>query len=357
MLKSINKIRLISNSRFLTVDSNSRRNLEIVENMRDRSKTGSLLWVLDKTKTSMGSRKLRNMLDSPLQDEKEINLRLEAVEELFKKLIVRDNLSQTLAKVNDVERISGRIGYNSVSPKELLGLKNTLNQIPQIKQILFSCQSKLLERCNQNLVELAELRQLLDNAIFEDAPSSTKDGGYIKKGFNQQLDKLRDAKKSATEWVRELEAKEIEQTGIRSLKIGYNRVVGYYIEVNKKDAESVPLRYKRRQTIANNERYITPDLKEIEDVVLNSEENAIKLESEIFAKLKEYLIGQIPLLQQISDSIAQVDALLSLAQVAVKNNYCKPVINSTIKHIKIEGGRHPVVEQYLKNGQFVANET
>lgn len=357
MLKSINKIRLLSNNRFLTVDSNSRRNLEIVENMRDRSKTGSLLWVLDKTKTSMGSRKLRSMLDCPLQDEKEINLRLNAVEELCKKLIVRDNLTQTLSLVNDIERICGRIGYNSVSPKELLGLKNTLMQIPEIKKILSSCQSKMLILCNENLVEMTELTKLLENAIAEEATASTKDGGYIKKGFNEHLDKLRDAKKSATQWVKDLEAKEIEETGIRTLKIGYNRVVGYYIEVSKKDAESVPLRYKRRQTIANNERFITPDLKEIEDVVLNSEENAIKLENEIFAKLKEYLISQIPLLQQISSSIAQIDALLSLAQVAVKNNYCKPVINSNITHIKIEGGRHPVVEEYLKNGQFVANET
>ncbi len=357
LLKSINKISVIKNNKYLTIDANSRRNLEIVENMRDRSKTGSLLWVLDKTKTAMGGRKLRRMIDQPLQDEKEINERLDAVDELFKKPIIRDELSNALAPVSDIERIAGRIGYGSVTPKELLGLKTSLQAIPNLKNILSSCQSRLLKNCNENLVDISQIENLLTNAIDEEASNNMKDGGYIKKGFNKELDKLRDAKTSASQWIKDLEAKEIEETGIKTLKIGYNRVFGYYIEVSKNQAENVPLRYKRRQTIANNERFITEDLKQIEDIVLHSEEDALKLEAQIFAQLKEYLVSQISLFQQISKAIAETDALLSLATVAVKNNYCKPVIKNSISHIKIEGGRHPVVEQYLKVGQFVANDT
>ena len=357
LLKSISRIQIIKNDMFLTIDVNSRRNLEIVENLRDRGKTGSLLWVLDKTKTSMGGRKLRNMLDQPLQDSKEINLRLDAVEEFISKLVVRDKISQLLNSVNDIERIAGRIGYGTISPKELLGLKSSLQTIPQLKEMLTFFQSEKIKSCNQNLVDLQDVCDVLDKAISEDATTSTKDGGYIKSGFNKELDSLRDAKKSANQWIKDLEAKEIEATGIKNLKIGYNRVFGYYIEVSKNQAENVPLHYKRRQTIANNERFITPDLKEIEDVVLNSEEKALKLESEIYDQLKNYLQKYMTVFQQISQSIAQVDALLSLAEVAVKNNYVKPKINSNIKHIKIEEGRHPVVEQYLKNGQFVPNDT
>lgn len=357
LLKSISRIQIIKNDMFLTIDVNSRRNLEIVENLRDRGKTGSLLWVLDKTKTSMGGRKLRNMLDQPLQDSKEINLRLDAVEEFIFKLVVRDKISQLLNSVNDIERIAGRIGYGTISPKELLGLKSSLQIIPQLKEMLASFQSEKIKSCNQNLVDLQDVCDVLDKAISEDATTSTKDGGYIKSGFNKELDSLRDAKKSANQWIKDLEAKEIEATGIKNLKIGYNRVFGYYIEVSKNQAENVPLHYKRRQTIANNERFITPDLKEIEDVVLNSEEKALKLESEIYDQLKNYLQKYMTVFQQISQSIAQVDALLSLAEVSVKNNYVKPKINSNIKHIKIEEGRHPVVEQYLKNGQFVPNDT
>lgn len=357
LLKSISRIQIIKNDMFLTIDVNSRRNLEIVENLRDRGKTGSLLWVLDKTKTSMGGRKLRNMLDQPLQDSKEINLRLDAVEEFISKLVVRDKISQLLNSVNDIERIAGRIGYGTISPKELLGLKSSLQTIPKLKEMLAFFQSEKIKSCNQNLVDLQDVCDVLDKAISEDATTSTKDGGYIKSGFNKELDSLRDAKKSANQWIKDLEAKEIEATGIKNLKIGYNRVFGYYIEVSKNQAENVPLHYKRRQTIANNERFITPDLKEIEDVVLNSEEKALKLENEIYDQLKNYLQKYMTVFQQISQSIAQVDALLSLAEVAVKNNYVKPKINSNIKHIKIEEGRHPVVEQYLKNGQFVPNDT
>lgn len=357
LLKSITKINMIRNEMFLTIDSNSRRNLEIVENMRDRSKTGSLLWVLDKTKTSMGGRKLRSMLDQPLQDEKEINARLDAVDELYKNLIMRDSLSEALSSINDIERIAGRIGYGTVSPKELLGLKTTLFALPPLKKTLESAKSEKLQNCYSNLLDMSELATLLDQAINPDAPSLTKDGNYIKAGFNKELDKLREAKTSAKNWVAQLEAKEIEETGIKNLKIGYNRVFGYYIEVSKNQAENVPLRYKRRQTIANNERYITEDLKQIEDLVLNSEENALKLESQIFAELKNYLNSQIVSLQQVAKAVAEIDALLSLAEVAVKNNYCKPKISKKITHLKIEAGRHPVVEQYLKNGQFVANDT
>lgn len=356
-LSNINKIKLVRNKNFMTIDLNTRRNLEIVDTNRERKKYGSILWGLDKTKTSMGARYLRKMIDEPLQNPKEINERLDAVEELVKKIILRDRLSEILNSVYDIERLAGKVAYGNVTPKDLVTLKNSLNHLPEIREEMKNVSSVLLNKCKDDLVDVSDVTTLIDNAIDEDAPALMKDGGYIKHGFNKELDEYKDARRLGQQWIDELQAKEIEETGIKNLKIGFNKVFGYFIEVNKSQLDKVPLRYQRKQTVINNERYITEDLKAIENKVLGSEEKALQLENEIFTKIKGILLNYIQSFQTIATSIAQIDALLSLAVVAVKNNYTKPVIGNNVKQLKILDGRHPIVEQFLSSGEFVANDT
>lgn len=356
LLTNINKINYIRNNNFMTIDLNSRRNLEIVESSRDRKKYGSILWTIDKTQTSMGARYLRRMLDEPLQNSKQINERLDGVEELVKKIILRDKLTEILNKVYDIERLSSKVAYGNVTPKDLLTLKESLKNLPFIKKQLENVNSNILKNIDSQLIEVEDIVDLLDKAIDENATAVLKNGGYIKKGFNQELDDYRDAKISGENWIKELEAKEIEATGIKNLRVCFNKVFGYFIEVNKSQIDKVPLRYVRKQTVANNERYITDDLKVIEDKVLGSEEKALQLEGEIFAQLKKITSRYVTTFQQIANGIAKLDALLSLAIVAVKNNYCKPNINNQVKELKIVDGRHPVVENFMTSGQFVAND-
>lgn len=356
-LSNINKIKLVRNNNYMTIDLNTRRNLEIVDTNRDRKKYGSILWVLDKTKTSMGARFLRKMIDEPLQNSKDINLRLDAVEEFVKKIILRDRLGEILNNIFDIERLSGKIAYGNVTPKDLISLKLSLNHIPEIKNELTNVNSILLKKCNEDLLDVSDVTSLIDNAIDEDAPTLLKDGGFIKRGFNNELDEYRDARRLGQKWIDELQQKEIEETGIKNLKIGYNKVFGYFIEVNKSQIERVPIRYQRKQTVANNERYITEDLKVIEDKVLGAEEKALQLENEIFSQIKNVLVKYVQSFQTIANALARIDALLSLSVVAVKNNYVKPVINNNIKQLKIVDGRHPVVEQFMSSGEFVTNDT
>lgn len=356
-LTNINKIRLVRNSNYMTIDLSTRRNLEIVDTNRDRKKYGSILWVLDKTKTSMGARNLRRMIDEPLQDAKVINERLDGVEELVKKLVLRERLSSLLSNVYDIERIAGKIAYGNVNPKDLLTLKVSLMQLPNIKSELSGAQSKFLSKCRDEIIDVSDVAALIDKAIDENASSVMKDGGYIKKGFNSELDDYRNAKELGKSWIESLEEKEIEQTDIKTLKIRYNKVFGYYIEISKGQVDKVPLRYTRKQTTVNSERYITEELKEIEDKVLGSEEKALTLESELYSELKKILLTYIQSFQTIATSLAKLDAILSLAIVAVKNNYCKPKIGSQIKQLKIIDGRHPVVEQFIDSGSFVSNDT
>ena len=355
-IKNIAKIKLVKNSKYMTIDTFARRNLEIVESNRDRKKFGSILWVLDKTKTSTGARQLRKMIDEPLQNPKEINERLDGVEELVKKLIVRDRLSTLLAKVYDIERLTGKVGFGTVSPKDLLTLKLSLMMLPEIKNELSSCSSDILKNCLSGLVDVSDVTTLLEKAIDNDASTLLK-GGYIKKGFNSELDEYRSAHELGRGWIEQLEQKEIEATGIKNLKIKYNKVFGYFIEVNKRDLDKVPLRYQRKQTVSNNERYITEDLKIIEEKILGAEDKASLLEGEIYSQIKEFLSRYILSFQEISKSIACLDALLSLAVVAVKNNYTRPHISSSQKELKIIGGRHPVVEEFITNGSFIENDT
>lgn len=356
-LANINKIKFVRNVNFMTVDLNTRRNLEIVESNRDRKKYGSLLWVLDKTKTSMGARYLRRMVDQPLQNAKEINERLDGIEELVKRLILRDRLTSILSNVFDIERLTGKIAYGNVTPKDLVNLKNSLFKLPEIKNELSNVTSKYLIECRDEIVDINDVAKLIDNAISEDASAMMKEGGFIKVGFNQELDEYRSAKIQGKKWLADLEKREIEETDIKTLKIGYNKVFGYYIEVSKGQIDKVPLRYQRKQTTVNSERYITEDLKSIEEKVLGSEEKALVLENELFSELKKVLTRYIQSFQSISLAIAKLDAILSLANVSVKNNYCKPQISSSMKELKIIDGRHPVVEQFIDSGRFIANDT
>ena len=355
-IKNISKIKLVKNNKFMIIDTFARRNLEIVESNRDRKKFGSILWVLDKTKTSMGARMLRKMVDEPLQSPKEINKRLDGVEELVKKLITRDKLSQTLSKIYDIERITSKIGFGSVTPAELLTLKNSLLMLPELKEELSNCNSDILKECMERIVDVSEITNLLEKSISSEATTLLK-GNYIKWGFNEELDQYRSAKEMGKKWVNELEKKEIEETGIKGLKIKFNKVFGYFIEVNKKDIDKVPLRYQRKQTVSNNERYITQDLKVIEEKVLGSEDKASMLESEIYEGLKDYLSRFIISFQEIAKAISCIDALLSLAAVAVKNNYTRPIISQNQTALSIVSGRHPVVENFLSKGSFIANDT
>ncbi len=357
-LKNINKIKLVKNTNFMIIDSNSRRNLELLESSRDRKRQGSLFWVIDKTKTGMGCRCLKKMMNEPLQDSKEINLRLNAVGCLVKKLIVRDRLKECLSDMPDLERLSGNVAYGNIQPKEMVSLKQALMKVPILRELLKDIDDPLLSECKNELYDVDSIANMLENAINENCTrTSLKEGGFIKQGFNKELDDYRNAKKLGDVWIDELEKKEQEATGIKNLKITRNKVFGYFIEVNRSQIDKVPIRYVRKQTVANNERYITEDLKVIEDKVFGSEEKALQLENEIFNQIKLILTKHILTFQQIAQSVAKIDAILSLAEVAVKNNYVKPIINSNVKELKILDGRHPVVEQYINRGQFVSNDT
>lgn len=356
-LSNINKINIVRNINYMIIDLNTRRNLEIVENNRDRKRTGSILWVLDKTNTSMGARTLRRMLDQPLQDAKAINSRLEAVEEYVKKIIVRDRVSDILKEIADIERLTAKVAFGNITPKEMVDLKRSLQALPKLKEAMSSVSSKYLVKYRDEIVDVASIAKMLDEAISEESSHMTKDGGFIKEGFNKELDEYRQAKNLGSTWLKELEKKEIEETGIKNLRVNNNRVFGYFIEVSKSQLDKVPIRYIRKQTIANGERFITPDLKVIEDKILGSEEKAYDLEMQIFGEIKNLLSKYIQTFQQISLAVANIDALLSLAIVAVKNGYVKPVVSSSSKTLKIIDGRHPVVEQYIERGTFVANDT
>lgn len=355
-IRNINKIISHKKDNFLNIDINTRRNLEIVEAIRDKRRYGSLLWLLDKTKTPMGARLFRTYLDEPLKDSAKINARLDGVEEFSKNLIMRDKVKDALKNIRDIERISGKIGYGNVMPKDLLALKDSLSELPKLREALSSAKEKSLLNLSEEIVDFSKIHTLLSNAISDTPPAVLRDGGYIKAGFNDELDELRNFKKNSTDAVLELERREREKTGLKNLKIRFNNVFGYYIEVLKSQAELVPLRYQRTQTLTNAERYTTNELKELEEKVLSADENSIKLEEKIYKALIDYLANYISHFQTVSKVVAEIDCLLSLAECAVKYNYVRPTINKNVKAIKIVGGRHPVVEQFVKNGNFIAND-
>ncbi len=354
-LKHLNFPKKVYDQEYMYLDTNTRRNLEIEQTMRDGDKKGTLLWVLDNTCTNIGSRLLRNWVRQPLQNKQTIDKRLNMVEALVGDTVLRSNLKTTLSKVQDIERIVGKVGYGSFSPKDCVALKTSLYQVPLIKKVLsVNNNQDLLDLSNQ-LVDVHEIADMINATIVDEPPLLFKNGNYIKPGFNANLDHIKSLRDQATNYIDAMEQQEREATGIKTLKIGHNRVFGYYIEVGKQYAEQVPFKYVRKQTTANGERYITEELKQFEDEVFNAQANALSLEESIFAQVKEQILANAPVLQQIARVVAQIDCLYSLATVAITNDYHKPNI-TTGKEINIVAGRHPVVEKMQRDSDFISND-
>ena len=354
---NIKKLHVVKDERYVHIDINARRNLELVESMNLHRKKGSLLGLLDHTKTPMGARKMRLYIDQPLRDEEEINDRLDGVEELVSSLILRDDLDKLLRDFQDIERKCSKVAASTILPKECLALASSLAIVPKIKNVLDSCKSRILYQTNKKLSDLSEICSVVYSAINPECSSNMKDGGFINRGFDATLDQTRVAGEFGKQWLAELEQSERERTGIRNLKTGFNRVFGYYIEISKSWLNQVPDNYIRKQSLTTGERFITPELKEMEYKILNSEEESLKIELEIYGKIKQMIANHLNEILDISDAIATLDCLLSFAFVACKYHYCKPVINSKIDHIKIVDGRHPVVEDLLEDHDFSPNDT
>ena len=344
-------------SEYMEIDASSRRNLEITETLRDKNKKGSLLWVLDKTATSMGARMLKKWLEQPLIDPSEINKRLDSVGELKDSFMQRCELREMLAGIYDIERITGKIALGSCNARDMVSLRQSLSKIPYIKEALSQCNSNMLKEINEEIDNLQDVWELLEKAIADEPPVALKEGGLIKKGYNAEVDECKEASVNGKTWLADLEAKEREATGIKNLKISFNKVFGYYIEVTKSYLELVPAHYVRKQTLVNNERYITDELKKMEDTILGAEERLTRLEYEVFQNIRDYVFEQADRLRATATAIAKLDAICSYAETADRENYCRPIIsedNST--QISIKDGRHPVVEKMNAQGEFIPND-
>lgn len=355
-LDHINKIKIYQVSKYMALDINARRNLEITEKMRDKSKKGTLLWVLDKTATSMGGRLLRRWLNDPLIDIQEINKRLNAVKELKEDIMLRGDIIENLKKVYDIERLAGKMAFGNANARDMITLKNSLYKLPEVKKILQECKSPMLMELCGKLDELQDIYTLIDNAIVEDPPMAIKDGGIIKLGYDEEIDKLKTAQTEGKNWLIQLEADEKEKTGIKNLKVGFNKVFGYYLEVTKSYLNQVPERYIRKQTLTNAERYITEELKNLENQILGAEERVVNLEYNAFTEIREEIAKNVKRLQTTSEVISTVDVLSSFAQVAEDMNYCMPIVDDN-GIIDIKNGRHPVIEKIMGVGTFVENDT
>ena len=355
-LEHINKLIIYSITKYMALDINARRNLEITEKLRDKSKKGTLLWVLDKTATSMGGRLLRRWLNNPLIDVNQINKRLDAVAELKDNIILRGDLTDALKKVYDIERLAGKISYGSANGRDLISLKSSAKQLPEIKKILSQAKSSMLAEIYSELDILDDIYELIDKTIVDDPPISVKEGGLIKLGYDEEIDKLKTATTDGKNWIIQLEADEREKTGIKGLKVGFNKVFGYYIEVTKSNISLVPDRYIRKQTLTNGERYITEELKNLENQILGAEEKVINLEYNVFAEVREKIEAQIERVQKSAGIVAMLDGLCSLATVAEDQNYVRPEVDGS-GVIDIKDGRHPVIEKILPSGSFVQNDT
>lgn len=355
-LSHMTTIQPYSTDRFMLIDSSSRRNLELVETLREKKKRGSLLWVLDKTKTAMGARTLRNYVEQPLIETEEINQRLDAIEELNKNAITREEIREYLNPIYDLERLVTRITYQSATPRDLIAFRSSLYMLPFIKQQLKSFQCELLQNIEEDLDDLADIYELIDHAICEEPPLAMKEGGIIKDGYNEDVDNYRHAKTEGKGWLAQLESEEREKTQIKNLKIKYNKVFGYYLEVTNSFKDLVPEYYTRKQTLTNAERYITPRLKELEDLILGAEDKLYALEYEIFVGIRDKISSQVIRIQKTAKAVARLDVFTSLSVVAERNHYCRPVINNK-GVLDIKDGRHPVVEQMITNDMFIANDT
>ena len=347
--------RLIKDDQFMYLDTNTRRNLEIEASMRDGSKYATLLWVLDNTCTAGGARLLRSWIRLPLQNKSEIEKRQDMIESLVKNPAIMTELKLALDQIQDIERIVGKISYGNVMPKDCLALAYSLENAPKVKAALINSNQKDLINLADALVDTTALSNLILSAIKENPPAILKDGDYIKDGFNSDLDEQRHMKDTVERDIINMQESERQTTGIKNLKIGYNKVYGYYIEVNKSMTEYVPFNYIRKQTVSNNERYITEQLKNYEEKILNSHENALKLEEQIYNGIKEQLKQNTLVLQRIASAISTADCIYSLASVAVTNDYVRPNMLNT-RDIQIVAGRHPVVEKLLKNADFIPND-
>ncbi len=355
-LNHINKISIYNISKYMSLDISARRNLEITEKMRDKSKKGTLLWVLDKTSTSMGGRQLRRWLNDPLIDVNEINKRLNAVKELKEDIILRGDIIDNLKKVYDIERLAGKMAYGNANARDMITLKNSVSKLPYIKKVLENTKSPLLQELYINLDELIDIYELIEKSIVEDPPMTIKDGGIIKLGYDEEIDKLKTATTEGKNWILKLEAEEREKTGIKALKVGFNKVFGYYIEVTKSYLDQVPERFIRKQTLTNAERYITEELKNLENQILGAEEKVVNLEYNAFTEIRNEISKNITRLQKSANIVSTLDVLASFAQVAEDMNYCMPNVNSN-GIINIKEGRHPVIEKMLGAGSFVENDT
>jgi DNA mismatch repair protein MutS len=356
-LSHISSIRVYETNAFMTLDPFTRKNLELTETVRDRSRKGSLLWMLDRTITSMGSRMLRRWMDKPLMSVASISRRLDAVEALHRNVLLRDEIREALKKVYDLERLSGRIAYGTANARDLNALKSSLSAVPQLIELCVTSGAEALADIIRDADECNDVFQMIEEAVHPEPPISLREGGIIRSGYNDRLDTLREASGSGKRWIAELEQSEREATGIKSLKVGFNKVFGYYIEITRSNLGSVPEgRYERKQTLAAAERFVTPELKEKEALILEAEEKTVDLEYNLFAEVRERIAAEIPRLQRLSEQIASLDALQSLATVAAANRYIRPQMHDGYD-LTVADGRHPVVEAVLESNTFIANDT
>ncbi len=355
-LSNLVAIHPYTTGKFMIIDSSTRRNLELVETLREKQKRGSLLWVLDKTRTAMGARTLRSFVEQPLIERTEIEERYDAIDEFNTNAITREEIREYLNPVYDLERLITRVTYQTANPRDLIAFRNSIHMLPPIKTLMSDFQSPLLKRLYELLDTLDELYELIERSITEEPPLTLHDGGILKEGYNEEVDRLRKAKTDGKSWLADLEAKEREKTGIKNLKIKYNKVFGYYLEVTNSFKDMVPDYFTRKQTLANAERFITPELKELEDVILGAEDKLIVLEYELFREVRQKVADEVVRIQKTAKAVAQIDVFASLATVAEQNNYCRPKLNEK-GLIDIKDGRHPVVERMIQNEMFVANDT
>ena len=355
-LSHITHLSVYASGKYMLLDSSTRRTLELCETLRDKQKRGSLLWVLDKTKTAMGARTLRKYIEQPLIDKKSIERRLDAVEELKKNAIIREEIREYLSPVYDLERLVCKITYQSANPRDLIAFESSLAMLPPIKCILQDMHSPLMKELYESLDTLEDLCSLVKESIKEDPPLAMKEGGIIRDGYHEEVDRLRSAKSDGKDWLAKLEAQEREKTGIKNLRIRYNKVFGYYLEVTNSFKDLVPDYYTRKQTLANAERYIIPELKELEDTILGAEDKLYALEYQLYCEVRDKIGEEVVRIQNTAKAIAQIDAFASLALVAEQNNYVRPKMNER-GVIDIKDGRHPVVEKMIPNDMFIANDT
>ncbi|HJA99889.1 MAG TPA: DNA mismatch repair protein MutS [Candidatus Mediterraneibacter merdavium] len=355
-MSNLTHITPYASGKYMMLDSSTRRNLELCETLREKQKRGSLLWVLDKTKTAMGARTLRKYVEQPLIDKTEIIKRLDAVEKLKEQAISREEIREYLSPVYDLERLITKIAYGSANPRDLTAFRSSLEMLPPIRYILGEMQCELLKNIFNDMDTLEDLCTLVQDAIREDPPIAMKEGNIIRDGYNEEVDKLRRAKSDGKDWLAKLESDEREKTGIKNLRIKYNKVFGYYLEVTNSYKEMVPDYYTRKQTLANAERYITPELKELEDMILGAEDKLYALEYEIYSHVRDTIAAEVERIQKTAKAVAALDAFASLALVAERNNYVRPKINEK-GIIDIKEGRHPVVEQMIPNDMFISNDT